>query len=432
MAGRFSPFPKSYDRMLKTGQLPGPRRSTPFPLKHFVSAHTGRLLLSMLCGSPVFFFLLALASGLSNNTLIFLTLPTLISVILSLFLLSVLTAYFHLKKLSETLRPQLLAEEKKHLEADQEAFAKIVALEAQSAPHLAYYIADFQLMLDNRISSRLERKERPAYSAAEEVRKIAASKRDLLAKLKMFEYQCAFYEAMFPWLEDFKEAPIIEAFEYAGLSDATYDRLRYWLSPEEYQTLTSTQKNQLALTRYVKRNKSPWEIGIEYERYIGYVYEQRGYRVRYSGATMGLEDMGRDLVATKDGKTLVIQCKRWSQEKTIHEKHIFQLFGSVTLMQVEKPGEYIPLFITSATLSDTAKACAQLLNVDVVENHPFKQYPLIKCNISKDGEKIYHLPFDQQYDRVIINSHDGDTYAKTVAEAEALGFRHAYRWQSAN
>ena len=32
-----------------------------------------------------------------------------------------------------------------------------------------------------------------------------------------------------------------------------------------------------------------------------------------------------------------------------------------------------------------------------------KSYPMIKCNISpKDGEKIYHLPMDQQYDRVVI------------------------------
>ena len=59
------------------------------------------------------------------------------------------------------------------------------------------------------------------------------------------------------------------------------------------------------------------------------------------------------------------------------------------------------------------------------------EFPRIKCNINNDGEKIYHLPFDQQYDRVqIIN--DGEMYATTVTEAEEAGFRRAYRWHGNN
>lgn len=54
---------------------------------------------------------------------------------------------------------------------------------------------------------------------------------------------------------------------------------------------------------------------------------------------------------------------------------------------------------------------------------------MIKCNISKDGEKIYHLPFDQQYDRVSIANKKGACYVATVAEAEEQGFRRAYKWK---
>lgn len=58
-----------------------------------------------------------------------------------------------------------------------------------------------------------------------------------------------------------------------------------------------------------------------------------------------------------------------------------------------------------------------------------EDYPLIKCNISQGtGEKIYHLPFDQQYDKVIIDTHRGEMYAFTVKEAEKNGFRRAFRW----
>ena len=46
-------------------------------------------------------------------------------------------------------------------------------------------------------------------------------------------------------------------------------------------------------------------------------------------------------------------------------------------------------------------------------------YPMIKCNIApRDAEKIYHLPMDQQYDKVVIGDNPGECYAHTVKEAE--------------
>lgn len=45
------------------------------------------------------------------------------------------------------------------------------------------------------------------------------------------------------------------------------------------------------------------------------------------------------------------------------------------------------------------------------------------------GERVYHLPFDQQYDTTVIEPDRGELYAATVAEAEELGFRRAWRWR---
>ena len=56
---------------------------------------------------------------------------------------------------------------------------------------------------------------------------------------------------------------------------------------------------------------------------------------------------------------------------------------------------------------------------------------MIKCHVGKT-EKIYHLPFDQQYDRTQMSRDDGDIYVSTVAEAEKLGFRRAYRWKGSS
>ena len=53
---------------------------------------------------------------------------------------------------------------------------------------------------------------------------------------------------------------------------------------------------------------------------------------------------------------------------------------------------------------------------------------MIKCNINRTTkEKIYHLPFDQQYDNVKIDD-VGEFFAMTVQEAEDAGFRRAKRW----
>ncbi len=54
-------------------------------------------------------------------------------------------------------------------------------------------------------------------------------------------------------------------------------------------------------------------------------------------------------------------------------------------------------------------------------------WPMVKCNISLNGERIYHLPMDQQYDRVKLSS-NGEFYAWTVQEAENAGFRRAKKW----
>ena len=79
-----------------------------------------------------------------------------------------------------------------------------------------------------------------------------------------------------------------------------------------------------------------------------------------------------------------------------------------------------------------------LLDINLLENyskfhhlgHPLSTYPSIKCNISKKtGEKIYHLPFDQQYDKTLIEGEKNESYAETVNKAEVLGFRRAWKWK---
>ena len=65
--------------------------------------------------------------------------------------------------------------------------------------------------------------------------------------------------------------------------------------------------------------------------------------------------------------------------------------------------------------------------VMILKAHPFLQDGDILKNIN-NKEKIYHLPFDQQYDRTIIGDQKGEFFAWTVQEAVDKGFRRAKKY----
>jgi len=144
----------------------------------------------------------------------------------------------------------------------------------------------------------------------------------------------------------------------------------------------------------------------------------------------GFEDLGRDILAEKHGTIEVIQCKRWAQHKVIHEKHIFQLFGTMVAARIENPGKQaVVTFTTTTKLSERAREFARVLDIRVEEGFPLADYPRIKCNIARrTEERIYHLPFDQQYDMTVVEPARDERYVATAIEAEELGFRRAWRW----
>lgn len=275
----------------------------------------------------------------------------------------------------------------------------------------------------------LSHKERPAYSAADTVRLLKRETKEHVKELTELRLKLTYIEKMFPNINDIFDPGFDESDEFELETEENTDRVRLFLSPEEYSKLSTTEKNQLALDRYVEQRKSKWQVGRDYEMYVGHKLEHKGYRVQYTGIIENLEDMGRDLIATQGGKTLIVQCKNWSQEKTIHEKHIFQLYGTLILYKLDNPMfEVKGVFITTTKLSGKARAVARELDIEVIEQLPLGDFPRIKCNINRtSGEKIYHLPFDQQYDTTVINKKDGELYTFTVKEAEDLGFRRAWR-----
>ena len=272
---------------------------------------------------------------------------------------------------------------------------------------------------------------------AVKIREIREETEKIIIPLKEAQYQLDYLLQLYPELNEvinYQEnfsPPLDEIKKNKEIYND--DPVSSYISREEWDNLSPTERNQLALDRYISRNKSNWEIGRDYELYVAYRFERRGYKVDTFGSYMKLNDLGRDLIAKKDKKIKVVQCKYWSSQKVIHENHICQLFGTVICYCIEnnlKTSDVEPVFITSTILSEQAKKFADMLKITVLENFPLKEFPRIKCNIGHDeyGKTyIYHLPMDQLYDKVQISKKE-ERYCATVAEAEALGFRRAYKW----
>lgn len=331
-----------------------------------------------------------------------------------------------------------LETERKAIEDDREAVRTLAKEKSIGFPWLAQAYADYFELRDKKVAEYLQWKPHPARKAAEHVREQAAKRRQAERLWRVLKYQLEYYESLFPWLIDFKGEDLddlIRQIVERGTEEAAVeedaDPVSQWVTKAEYEKLTATERNQLALNRYWQKKKTSWELGRDYERYIGYLYESKGWKVHYQGIIEGLADLGRDLIAEKDGTVEIAQCKYWSKDKLIHEKHIFQLYGTLVAYRIDNlHANAVGVFTTSTVLSDRAKQFANALGIRFQEGSALQHYPCIKCNVSrKDGAKIYHLPFDQQYDRTAVEEMRLERYVETVAEAEALGFRRAFRWR---
>lgn len=363
-----------------------------------------------------------------------------------------------IKDIESKLRAQLLEKDRqikdsarKIAEANQQLdkrnayFEKVMGSNLDSMPFLAGLMSDYLTydleVLANQLDwgNSIQRREKEI-----KIRELRKEVKEKLEAAKQAEYELAYLKELYPEIEEIIETDYRELFDKPSVekllsksSESEVDSTRQYLNKNEWDSMSQSDRNQLALDRYIEsRKKSKWQIGRDYELYVGYsMYESQGWQVRYYGSEKKLEDLGRDLIAKKGIVAEIVQCKYWSKEKTIHEKHIFQLFGTKVCYEMEHEDENIVVnskFVTNTVLSAKAKEIADLLGIEVIENYEIGSFPRIKCNIGRDEKgraiKIYHLPMDQQYDNVIIEKDKGEMVVSTVKEAEKAGFRRAYKW----
>lgn len=315
-----------------------------------------------------------------------------------------------------------------------DSLKKILSSNLVAFPFLAGIISDY-MTYDIELIAQNLKYNRKNLEKASTIREIRAEAKARIEESRIAYYQLEYLKQIFPELENFLNADYSEVSQTRIEDFLDHDPIRDYITNDEWMTLSNTERNQLALDRYIQsHSKSKWQIGRDYELYVGYKYFRQGFAVDYFGSYQKLEDLGRDLIVKRGDKTNIVQCKYWSKNKVIHEKHIAQLYGTTISYCIEQnlPIDSVhAVFITNITLSDTAKKMADILHVAYKENYEIQEFPRIKCNIGRDEfglkTKIYHLPMDQQYDKVKIVKKE-EFFAFTVAEAEAAGFRRAYKW----
>jgi len=276
---------------------------------------------------------------------------------------------------------------KRELDFHKKNLQILLSSNLKSIPWLAGMMADY-LTYDLEVEakklewgSNVQRQKKVA-----SLRDIRADTKTRIQAAKEAVYQLEYLKALYPSLDDILES------DYKDLNFTgqipEYDPIRSYLTKEEWDELSPAEKDQLALDRYVQsRSKSKWQIGRDYELSVAHEFIRSGYSVDTFGSYMKLDDLGRDLIAKNGRRTYIIQCKYWSASKTIHEKHIFQLYGTLVTYKIENPNFLTTvqgLFVTNTMLSPKAREVADMLGISIRENHQMTDFPRIKCNIGHD------------------------------------------------
>jgi hypothetical protein len=339
----------------------------------------------------------------------------------------------------------------KYKEEIKQSLDTLLKEKTMAFPWLANAIAEYYENFDKIFAKYLETKPRPAIVQAERIKQAAQEKKVFKKEFLTAKYIINYYESLFPWLREyvgFNSEELLQAI-YSENNSEDEDPVTFYITKSEYKNLPTAERNQIALDRYWNRDKDPWQIGRDYERYIGHLYEMKEFKVEYHGIEKGKEDLGRDLVCIKGKEIEIVQCKYWANQKGIlvRENHITQLYGTTIKYFLDHIGNFpkdqfhlfpelikekriTPILVTTTDLSKTAQEFALVLGIRVDKIPMAKNYPCIKCNInSRTNERIYHLPFDQQYDTTMITPNTEERWATTVLEAETFGFRRAWRWK---
>lgn len=147
---------------------------------------------------------------------------------------------------------------------------------------------------------------------------------------------------------------------------------RSWGIPEEYEKIKEKLENDFK--EYHKNHKGDYKddlnglSGVEFETHIAHILKEKGFDVVGTPTT---GDQGADLIAKKDGKTIIIQAKRY--QGAVGNKAIQEVMGAVSFYEGDEGW-----VITNSTFTTSAKALAQKGNIKLIDGNSLKKQEIFK------------------------------------------------------
>jgi len=141
----------------------------------------------------------------------------------------------------------------------------------------------------------------------------------------------------------------------------------HWLSlflPKEYEWVQGQLEKRFREFHDLMRSKVPEQSVVDYlsgeqfETYVARLLRSLGYEV---AGTPKTGDQGADLIARKDGRTVVIQAKRY--EGPVGNKAVQEVIGAVHFYGGDEGW-----VVTNSTFTPSAKALAQKSNIRLVDS----------------------------------------------------------------
>jgi len=89
-------------------------------------------------------------------------------------------------------------------------------------------------------------------------------------------------------------------------------------------------------------------------------------------------------------------------------------------------GKFVQLLFVFGLIALVIKHCHPLSSIESMSGHDGGKSCLIKGNINRSGERIYHVPGQKWYSRTRIDESFGERWFCTEKEAREAGWRKAY------
>ena len=99
---------------------------------------------------------------------------------------------------------------------------------------------------------------------------------------------------------------------------------------------------------------------FKFEDYVAKLYKNMGYSVKQTKRT---GDGGKDMVATKNGQTYFVECKRYSDPINVHKMRDF--VGACVLGGKDVKG----IYVTTSSFTNDAKSAANRIGIQMIDGN---------------------------------------------------------------